>query len=242
MVVLTMLGGNALAVSGDVVIAKLEETKGFRDHARLKERTPSISEDMYRKAAAGGVQTDLMSVTGHKAKVGYGVAVVDVNIGRFYAAVNDDPSKPDYTKVDYTEVLAGGVCGENRMVFMNLPAPFPLSDRHWIVNARQNTALLDASGGRVRQMTWESQDPPQIPQGTTAATKAEAGMPIEFAKGAWYLTEIDEGHTLVEYWTWTDPGGNIPAGLASSFAAGGIEDTFVKMTELAKKGARCQVR
>lgn len=242
MVVLTMLCGEALAVSGDLVMTRLEETKGFRAHARLKERTPTISEEMYRKGATGEVQTDLMAVDGHKAKVGYGVAVVDVAIGRFYAAVNDDPSKPNHTKLDYTEVLKGGVCGENRTVFMNLPAPFPLTDRYWIVNARQNNALLEASGGKVRQMTWESQDPPMVPAGTKAAEKAADGMPIEFAKGAWYLTEIDAGHTLVEYWTWTDPGGNIPAGLASSFAAGGIKDTFVTMTQLAKKGARCQVR
>ncbi len=29
--------------------------------------------------------------------------------------------------------------------------------------------------------------------------------------------------------TWSDPGGSIPAGLASRFAAGGIEDTIAAM-------------
>ena len=230
----------ALGFSGDEVLAKVNDTRALRQYELLGNHSPEISEAMYRAAAEGKVETALQDVPGHKAKIAYAVGILDVGIGKFYAAVNDDASKPSYTKLSYTEVLRGGACGLDRDVFMYLPVTM-LTDRYWITNARQNTALSKASGGKVRQMTWET-IAPNVPAGTKAAEHAANGMPIEFAKGAWYLTELDATHTLVEYWTWTDPGGYIPAGLASSFASGGIKDTYETMAQLAQKGAKCAVQ
>ena len=100
---------------------------------------------------------------------------------------------------------------------------------------------MEKSQGDVREMTWETQDPVVPPDSRADDYVTDGGMPIEFAKGAWYLTKLDASHTLVEYWTWTDPGGYVPAGLASSFAAGGIKDTIGSMAKLASDGPRCAV-
>jgi hypothetical protein len=234
-----LLGCQAFAFTGEELNARVEETRELRAMSGMAADAPSIPASMYAEAASGKVQTTLVSVPGVKAKKAVGVGVVDVPIERFWSAVNDDASKPLYTKLSFTEVLEGGLCGDRRLVFMFLPVPM-LTDRYWVVEAKKNLALQSASSGRVREMTWDSRKA-DVPHGKRARDFMHEGMEIEFAKGAWWLTALDDGHTLVEYWTWTDPGGYVPAGLASSMAAGGIKDTFEKMTELATKGARCPV-
>ncbi|MCB9693647.1 MAG: hypothetical protein H6736_17680 [Alphaproteobacteria bacterium] len=230
----------ALAFTGDELAARAEEVAAHRAKSGLGDVTPGVPHALYRKAADGGVHTDLVAVPGHKAKQALGVAVLDVPIERFWSAVNDDVSKPSYTKLSYTEILEGELCGDRRLVFMYLPISM-LSDRYWVVEARKNRALMDATGGAMREMTWDSR-PAAIPPDRKAATYAAGGMEIGFAKGAWWLTSLGPGHTLVEYWTWTDPGGYVPAGLASSMAAGGIEDTIRQMGRLATEGGRCALQ
>lgn len=62
---------------------------------------------------------------------------------------------------------------------------------------------------------------------------------VPFTEGGWLLADLGGGRTLVEYYAGSDPGGSIPAGLASRFAAGGIEDTIAAMAGLARKGPSC---
>ena len=236
---LWMIGASALGFSGEEILAKVEETKSLRSKGFMEKEAPTFTKEMYEKAAKGGVVTGLVSVEGYKAKKAYGVGVVNTSIGKFYAAIGDDVSKPKYNRLSYAEVLKGGRCGERREVFMYLPLSF-LTDRYWVVESRMNTGLMTASGGKVREMTWSTIEP-NIPEGRTARDYAARGMKIEFARGGWWITELDPNHTLVEYWTWTDPGGYVPAGIASSFAAGGIKDTFSATEKLANDGSLCPV-
>ena len=225
----------ALAASGDAIVARVEETRALRSLAHLPEM-PTIDADVYRKAA-DGPQTGLVPVPGHKAKIAYGVTVLDVPIHRMVRAVNDDASKPANTKLSFVEILEGEPCGDRRLVFQFLPISM-LSDRYWVVETRRNAALREQSKGSVLEMTWDSR-PVSVPEGSASHAYLEQGIPIEFAKGGWWLTALDADHTLAEYWTWTDPGGYVPAGMASSFAAGGIKDTFTSMRNLAARGSTC---
>ncbi len=235
-------GSSALASSGDfdaaTLRAKVVETRELRGMSLMSGQAPTIPDAAFDKVADGKIETGLEAVEGYKAKKAWGLAVVDTPIEKFYAAVNDDASKPKYGRLGYTEVLEGGLCGTDRVVFMYLPVSL-MTDRYWVSNVRQNTALLEKSEGAVREMTWETKEPTVPPESRADDYVTDGGMPIEFAKGAWFLTRLDAGHTLVEYWTWTDPGGYIPAGLASSFAAGGIKDTIESMEKLASDGPRC---
>ncbi|MEZ4318974.1 MAG: hypothetical protein R3F61_15780 [Myxococcota bacterium] len=227
----------AQGFTGDEVVGRVSETRPLRAKSLMAAEMPTIPDDAYRSAAQGETETGLVDVEGYKAKKAWGVAIVETPIEKYYAAVNDDASKPRYGRLSYTEVLSGGLCGEDRVVFMYLPVSL-MTDRYWVSNVRKNQALLAASNGEVREMTWATREP-EIPAGKRANDYTQKGMPIEFAKGAWYLTKLDASHTLVEYWTWTDPGGYVPAGLASSFAAGGIKDTIESMSKLAEDGPRC---
>ena len=239
MIALLALGVTALAVEPTTVMSRLDESTVFRK-MRITPGVPDIPSSDYEKAAAGKVVTGLVSVDGYKAKKAYGLAIVDVPIERFWAAINDDPSKVEYTKLDYTEILSGGHCAPARMVFQYLPVPL-MTDRWWVSNMSTNGPLQAASQGRIREMSWQTTDPRSL-KSETAREWAEKGIPVGFSKGGWLLIDIDGTHTFVEYNAWSDPGGSVPVGLANSFASGGIKDTFETMTQLAKDGPGCPIQ
>ena len=88
---------------------------------------------------------------------------------------------------------------------------------------------------------WRSVDDMQaaIVGNPEAEALAAQGIPIGFTQGSWFLVDLGDGRTLVEYHALTDPGGNVPARLASSFAAGGISETIENIAKLAAKGPTC---
>lgn len=226
----------SLAATPDEVVARMKEIAAVRA-SRLVE-APAISDDHLRTAAGGKVSTGLVTVEGHAAKKAFGVGVVAVPIARFWAAINDDVGKPKWTKLEYAEVIGGQACGPARRVFQYLPVGVPLmSDRWWIADIKANTALSEATAGRVREMTWQnSADQSMTP---SAQGWADKGIPVPFSVGSWFLVDLDGKSTVVEYYAWSDPGGSIPAGMASSFAAGGIADTLSQMAKAALAGPAC---
>ncbi|MCB9680420.1 MAG: hypothetical protein H6733_03035 [Alphaproteobacteria bacterium] len=228
----------AHAVEPSLVLARVDEVQALRA-LRLDAKAPAVPRSVYTEAAGGAVVTGLEQVEGHKAKQAWGVAIVDVPIARYWAAINDDASKVDYTRLDYAEILRGTACGSPRRVFQFLPVPL-LTDRWWVIDIRANDALRTRSNGRVREQVWATDGDFATPTPTATAWAAK-GMHIDFTRGAWLLIDLDGTSTLVEYYTWADPGGSVPAGLASSMAAGGIDDTIQSIATLATKGTRCPV-
>ena len=215
---------------------RVAELVAHRGDRGLKS-VPAVPADAYAKALAGEVVTGLQEVPGHKAQIAWGVAVVDQGIDRYWAAVNDDRNKVAYTKLSHLELLEGEYCGAKRTVFQYLDISM-LSDRWWVVVQLQNSKLSTATSGHVREMTWQNVDP-EGKLNATAKTWAEKGMQLPFTEGSWTVLDLGDGRTLVEYYAWSDPGGNIPAKMASSFAAGGISDTIESMRKLAAKGPTC---
>lgn len=226
------------AVDAAILKQRVAETAELRGK-RVTTDAPPIPTEAYDKIASGEVWTTLQSVPGHKAKKAIGAVVVDVPIGRMWAAVNDETSKVDWTKLGYLELIEGSNCEDQRLVLQYLPISL-VSDRWWVVRQTMNDALFQASEGRVREVKWTSTD--ERPTTATAVTWMDKGIPIAYTHGSWFMVDLDGQNTLIEYYTWTDPGGSIPAGLASSFAAGGISDTFETMAKLAKNGTNCPVK
>jgi len=224
----------ALAGGAEERIDEIIATRGQRN----LDSTPALPRSTYLEALSGGVQTGLIDKEGHKARVAWGVGVVEQPAERFWAAVNDDRNKVAYTKLEHLELLDGSYCAPRRVVFQYLGVSL-LSDRWWVVEQRHNAALASATSNRLREMSWKSL--PDMAAALTPAAKewADGGMPIPFTEGAWLVADLGDGRSLVEYFAWSDPGGNVPARMASSFAAGGISDTFATMAKLAEKGPSC---
>lgn len=235
-----LLSLHAWALPAEPVLAAVDAHTELRAMRRNK-NAPPIERSVYEKAAnTGKIITGLVNVDGHAAKKAWGVGVVDVPIGAYWAAINDDEAKPKWTRLAYLEVLKGTSCEGTRRVFQFLPVSL-VTDRWWVIDMHTNDALASRSGGKVRELVWESDGDFTV---TTDSAKAwaEKGMHVTSTEGSWLLTAIDDSHTLVEYYTWADPGGAIPAGIASRLAAGGIDDTITVYVELAKKGPSCAIR
>lgn len=240
MVVIIWLMASAFAGPDPaLVLERIEQTAAVRSQ-RITTGVPAVREGDYKSAAGGSVATNIISVDGYGAKKAYGVTVVPVPIDKMWAAVNDDFGKVDNTRLAFAEVVAGTPCGPERTVFQYLPISM-VSDRWWIAKQTTNAALFAATDGRVREMRWKSLD---VMEPSTPTTKqwAEKGIPLKFTEGAWFLVDIDGENTLIEYYTWSDPGGSVPASIASSFAAGSIKSNFTDMVRAANKGQdpRCK--
>ena len=228
---------SAVTVDANLIEKRLSEVAPLRVQ-RLSQDAPPIESGFYADAAKGSTPTGLSVVQGHKAKKAVAVTIVDAPIGQMWAAINDESSKVEWTKLSYLEVFGGENCKSGRKVLQYLPVSF-VSDRWWVVQQTQNQTLSDASGGRMREVRWDTID--ERPTSAASESWMSSGMSLAFTTGSWLLIDLDGEHTLVEYYTWSDPGGNIPAGMASNFAAGSISDTLVKMGQLAKAGSRCPV-
>jgi hypothetical protein len=232
---MTCAGAHA-AVAADDVATRLEAVMAYRQ-MRITKSAPDIPASAYAKAADGTVATGLVDVEGHKARKAWGVGIVEVPIERVWAAVNDDRSKVEWTKLGHLELISGDYCAAERRVFQYLPVTL-LADRWWVVDQTMNTALESASAGTMREVRWKSVGGDLGLTGA-AAEWAARGIPVGFTEGSWLLVDLGDGHTLIEYYAWSDPGGSVPARLASTFAAGGINDTILAMANLARKGPTC---
>lgn len=232
--------GTAHAATPDEVFARLAEIEAVRAK-RLDKGAPAIPRDAWEAAVTKGkVQSGLVEVEGHKAKKAWAVAIVPVPIERFWAAINDDKNKPQYSSLEYAEVLSGGLCGRDRRVFQYLPIGWGITARWWVIDVKANDALEAATGKRVREQHWKSDGDWTVPTATARAW-AEQGIHIEHTQGSWLLVDLDGKNTLIEYYTWADPGGALPPALASRLAANNISDTFEAMADLAGKGPACQI-
>ncbi len=230
----------AQAATPEQLLARVEEIASLKA-SRITSEAPTIPESMYRQAAAGKTATALLEAPGTAAKKAYGVAVVDVPIDRLWAAINDDVGKLAVTRLAYAEILEGSACAIPRTVFQYLPTPMIVADRWWVSDFSENQTAASSSEGRVRELRWRS-DGKRTPSTGEAATWASKGVPLAFSEGAWWLVDLDGSSTLIEYFTWSDPGGNLPAGLVSSFSAGSISGVIEDVAGLARSGPGCPVR
>ena len=202
---------------------------------RLLEINPAIPQIAYQKAARGEIATGLQKVQGHRAQIGWGVAIFDVPIKHLYASINEEENHVDYTAVSFGKVVRGTACRDGREVLMILPLPI-VSDRWWVTHQFTNPNIRAMSKESVAELVWKQIDnwnaPPDYKQ------RLQGMVQIPFTQGSWFLMALDEQHTLAEYHSWVDPGGSIPAGPASQFATGSIEDTFAQMDRFAKSQAQ----
>lgn len=216
------------AVSPDRVAARVAAVESLRE-LRVRQAAPRPGPDTIRRAAQGTI------VTGLSGDTAWGVAVLDVPIGKLWAGLNDETRHPGYTATGYSELLSGKPCASGRRVFQYLPVPF-VTDRWWIASLRHNGKLARESGGSVRELFFKSSvDPSEVTSAAARKLMADAA-PIGFTRGGWFLVAVDAYHTYVEYHSKTNPGEGVPASLAKRLAAKGVEETIAAMEKFAKEG------
>jgi hypothetical protein len=216
------------------VEARLAAVEPLRPLRAVKD-APRLSADEVRRAVDGSIVTGLKTVPGQAYGSAYGAAVLDVSIGKFWAALNDETNNP-YTEVDYSELQAGSICSSGRKVFQYLDMPVMISDRWWIGILTANSSLARESGGSVRELSWRSSIVLAEVVTPGAQRMAAAGEPIGSTRGAWFAVAIDAYTTWVEYFGVSDPGGAIPSSIASTAATKGVRGNFESIRQFAKEG------
>ena len=214
--------------------AILERT---RPHRALRDLSvyPSIPSSAYKTAASGEIATGLDQIPGYSAKLGWGVAVFDTPIEVLFPAINDEMQHTGLTPVNFTQIVSGKPCVDGRQVMMILPLTM-MSDRWWVTTQSTNDTLRDQTAYRMAEISWVGvSEYSTLPLQPAVREKVKDMVHLPFTQGAWLLIKLDEQHTLAEYHSWSDPGGYMPAGVASTFAAGSISTTFEAMDQFAKK-------
>lgn len=212
---------------------------------RLATHAPVIDPSVYAKVAAGRVVTGLQQVPGVAAGKGWVVGILDEAVERVWMALNSEDQAAGLYGLSVSAIVQGSARRSGRLVFQVLPLPL-LSDRWWIVRERMNGRLYDESGGRLWELVSTDATDPRHLKGTKWAALAAADQPVAWTESAWLLLPLEDGRTLGEYYCWTDPGGDLPAGLASRFAAaalaGAIHDTETLADRLASTPTKGYVR
>jgi len=202
---------------------------------RLVEGRPPIPASAWETAAGGDVATGVVEVPGVAARKTWGVTVMDQPIDRVWGAINDERLQPEYTALSYAELVRGTPCSTGRHVLQVLPSGVPgIDDRWWVSVRTPNTRLSTSTGGNARELVWHNApDGSDVHSAQGMALIADATM-LGFTKGAWLLVAIDTHRTLVEYYTWVDPGGNLSPSLLASFAGKTLRSTFTQMESMAR--------
>lgn len=218
-----------------VIADRLAEVAPLRAQ-RITDYAPPIPEDAWQRAASGEIVTGVTAVAGHRAKAGWGVAVLPVGVDQMWSGLSDERSHRSLLGLAHVEIVQGQPCADLRHVMMVMPLPI-VSDRWWVVENRYNHALAAQTDGQVRELTWTGITDP-LSESISAAGLAhiDGAVAVTFNHGAWLLIGLDEDHTMVEYFSWSDPGGELPAGPASAFASTAIADTIAAMGKYAASG------
>jgi hypothetical protein len=132
-----------------------------------------------------------------------------------------------------SETIQGVPRTSDHVIFQFLDVPM-FSDRWWLVNIRYSGALYTQSSGKVWEIVWEDRNKDQALLNMLDLSQFDDAMPVAWTKGAWLLMQLDDGRTLVEYHTWSDPGGKVPVGLATRFAAGEVAQNLANMAKFAR--------
>ena len=178
----------------------------------------------------GGPQAGIEPVAGTTAKA-WGVAIFDLPVEAVWMAVNEESRMAGALPVSVSRVVGGQVNGSPRRVFEAMDLPL-VNDRWWVVDVTHNAALYEQSGGRVWEASWTDATHHAVVDDAVARQAMEAGVPVDWTYGSWLLVDLGD-RTLVEYYSWSDPAGVIPAG-ASRFAGGAVRRTLAAIGELAE--------
>jgi hypothetical protein len=219
----------AHAVSGADIAAQLASWKAKRGI----DTVPTIPAKVYQAALDGEIAKGIEVVEDIKAAKGYGVAVFDIPIEQMWKAITDEDHHANKMAVTMSETVVGTPRTHDHTIFQFLPVPM-VSDRWWVVNIRYTGSLYTQSGGKLWEVTWRDRNKDQSVVGQLNLAQFNDAMPVAWTKGAWLLMKLDDGRTLIEYHTWSDPGGSVPVGLATRFAAGEVAQNLKNMAKFAR--------
>jgi hypothetical protein len=172
---------------------------------------------------------------GRQGKAIFVVLVAEVPVELLWKAVNDESHHAldgAYLPVEHSEVIGGTARGDSRVLFQYFKQMGV--GRWWVTDVHMNAPLYERSGGGFWEVYWEDRmdrvDPSAPPMNSISGKIA----PIRRSRGAWLLAPLTDSCTLVEHFSWSDPGGF--AGLAQPLVAKkALRQTILGLVKLAEE-------
>lgn len=230
MLLLLSLHAFAAPPSEAALRARLAEVAPQRAARLLTAAEAPTNADISALAAGNRVVRMISGSDGPAGGV-YGIAVMDVDIGTFWAALNDDEAIVGRNAVRYARVVAGTPCQDRHSLQV---VALPLLDDRWYVN---EVRVRQQANGAVRELAWHTVvNPGAWPLSAPDLAAIEGALHVTQNEGAWWLVQLGPGQVLVEYTLWTDPGGNVPAGPAARLSTLSLGDTFDGKLAIARAG------
>lgn len=199
---------------------------------RRADSPPNISAAVYRAALSGEMRHGIEFVPGVESGKGWGVKVFDLPIHAVWKAITDLDQMYRFMPVK-TSVALRNKRRNGMIAFQLLELPI-VSDRWWCVEQIHNSQLYQSTAGQVWEMFFTDRHKATDCAPERLPAVAKDGMPVAWTRGGWLLVRLDDGRTLGEYHTWTDPGGALPASHASRVAGRKVVDAFRGIAEMAR--------
>lgn len=111
--------------------------------------------------------------------------------------------------------------------YQYIDLPWPITDRHWVIDVRKDVELAERGGGWIWKQTWDLVAGGRDTALAVVRAGRAPGITIEAAEkavylpvntGAWVVFALTERQTLVVYHLTTVFGGHIPEKLVNTFA------------------------
>jgi len=132
--------------------------------------------------------------------------------------------------------LSGSKPGKKKL-YQHLSLPYPLADRHWVLNILTDIPLHKASNGAIWRRAWDL-DPlgEAVFEGLNTTDKAliQSGVWTPKNQGEWLILPVGES-SLVIYRGLFDIGGRVPASISQAVGSQSALDLFSKLGALAEK-------
>ncbi len=202
--------------------------------ARTREFELQPPKSLYERAAARPGKV----VVKNDGKIGQAVLMSDLPIETLWMAINDEDhyAEDGYIPVLHSEVVGGTSRGQDRILFQYFKRAGV--GRWWIDQVVMSDGLFVDSDATLWELRWwdlmETRDETSLPEELSQSLTDLGLSPIRESRGAWLMIPIAASCTLIEYVTYSDPGGFLS--LAQWLGAGRvIRDTLEGVEKLARE-------
>jgi len=140
-------------------------------------------------------------------------------------------------------MITDGTAGDY-IRYQHIDLPWPVHDRHWVIDSTKNTGLAIATEGRSWQHRWVLRD-----DGRTLVRDAfadgrveglghdviEGSVYLPANRGSWTMFRIDDGRTLIAAHVEVDLGGRFPKSLVRRFTKSHLKAGFDTLADFSKR-------
>lgn len=185
----------------DEIQARLEGLKLERAARTTRFSTPPPLA-LYRKASEDVGELAL----GRDGKKAFGVVVVTLPVDALWRAINDEDAHDTggYLSLNRSEIIGGTPRGVSRRVFQS--GERMGLGRWWVTRTVMSGALFEASDEALWEVVWDD-DMESVDLDRPPVDDPPDLSPIKWSRGAWLLVPLEDDCTLIEHFTWSDPGG-----------------------------------